>query len=987
MVPYYQSRNSIEDIWGSRQPYKHQWPQREDAYLLDEPDKWVQSACVLCSNGCGLDIGVKDGKVVGVRGRVVDRVNKGRLGPKGLNGWTAINHPDRLTHPLIRKNGKLVKTSWDEAMSLIVEKAKDIRRRLTSHGIAFYTSGQLFLEEYYALAMIGKAGLNALHMDGNTRLCTATAAASMRESFGSDGQPGSYADVDYTDCLFIVGHNVSATQTVLWARILDRLDGPNPPKLIVVDPRKSETAKRVTVHLAPKIGTNVAVLNGIEHLMYKNGWIDDDWVTKHTVGSQELKETVEKYTPEFVEQITGVPKGKLEEAAQIIGTTKTMLSTALQGVYQSNQATAAACQINNINLLRGLIGRPGSGILQMNGQPTAQNNREAGCDGEFPGFRNFQNPNHIKEIADVWNIDPLRVPHWAEPTHIENMLTYIDEGSIEMFWVSGTNPLVSLPNLTMARKCLTKPDLFVICQDIYLTETAQIADVVLPAAQWGEKTGCFTNADRTVHLSHKAVNPPGEARADLDIFLDFGRRMDFKDKDGNDLLPFSTPEEVFCAWKKLSKGRPCDYSGLSYEKLTGGSGIQWPCNDTYPYGKERLFDDAVFFTDIDYCESFGHDLETGAPLSKEDYQSINPGGRAILKSANYFPDPEEPNENYPIRLSTGRNVYHFHTRTKTGRSKPLQEACPEPTIRISKDDAVKFNVQDGDEVVVRSRRGAVEMRASVGDIAPGQAFIPFHFGYFDSTDGKSRAANELTIERWDPISKQPTFKSGAVRIEKIEPGQVKIHAREQHSASVRKVQTEKPTAQLVKHKVERTRRLELWLGTIFEAIQILKEICSQLIPTLIHDMEIRGGMKVMERIAESIQERLAPVVDTYKEQKVFGESVSRRVRDNLFPALDRNSDHEPYEALTALQAFYMYLCHIDGHLVALHPASQAMWDENFFEAVKFSQQQITRMKSWTTQQMKTKAPQRLLVPMDPTDETVGSVFEEDARKLADSLRA
>lgn len=567
----------------------------------------------------------------------------------------------------------------------------------------------------------------------------------MRESFGSDGQPGSYADVDYTDCLFIVGHNVSATQTVLWSRMLDRLEGPNPPKLIVVDPRRSETAKRATVHLAPKIGTNVALLNGIEHLMFENGWIDDEWVAKHTVGIEELRETVKKYTPDFVEQITGVPKEALKEVAQIIGTTRTMLSTALQGVYQSNQATAAACQINNINLLRGLIGKPGSGILQMNGQPTAQNNREAGCDGEFPGFRNHQNPDHVKEIADVWNIDPLKVPHWAEPTHVENMLTYIDEGSIEMFWVSGTNPLVSLPNLPMTRKCLTKPDLFVICQDIYLTETAQIADVVLPAAQWGEKTGCFTNADRTVHLSHKAVDPPGEARSDLDIFLDFGKRMGFKDKDGNDLLPFRTPEEVFCAWKRLSLGRPCDYSGLSYEKLTGGSGIQWPCNDAYPHGKERLFDDGVFFTDINYCESFGHDLETGAPLSKEDYRSKNPGGRAILKPANYFPDPEEPNEDYPIRLSTGRNVYHFHTRTKTGRSRPLQEACPEPIIHISKDDASEFKIQDGEEVVVRSRRGAVEMRVSVGDMAPGQAFIPFHFGYFDSTDGKSRAANELTI--------------------------------------------------------------------------------------------------------------------------------------------------------------------------------------------------------------------------------------------------
>lgn len=567
----------------------------------------------------------------------------------------------------------------------------------------------------------------------------------MRESFGSDGQPGSYVDVDYTNCLFIVGHNVSATQTVLWSRMLDRLDGPDPPKLIVVDPRTSNTAKRATVHLAPKIGTNVALLNGIEHLMFKNGWIDEDWVLKHTVGIEELKETVDKYTPEFVEQITGVPCEKLKQAAQIIGTTKTLLSTALQGVYQSNQATAAACQINNINLLRGLIGKPGSGVLQMNGQPTAQNNREVGCDGEFPGFRNHQNPSHIKEIADVWNIDPLRVPHWAEPTHIENMLTYVDEGSIEMFWVSGTNPLVSLPNLTMARRCLTKPDLFVICQDIYLTETAQIADVVLPAAQWGEKTGCFTNADRTVHISHKAVDPPGEAKPDLDIFLDFGRRMDFRDKDGNDLLQFTTPEGVFSAWKRMSKDRPCDYSGLSYEKLTAGPGIQWPCNDMYPYGKERLFDDGIFFTDIDYCESYGHDLETGAPLSKEKYQSKNPAGRAILKSANYFPDPEEPNENYPIRLSTGRNVYHFHTRTKTGRSKLLQEACPEPNIRISTEDAAKLNVQAGEEVVVRSRRGSVEMPVLVGDIAPGQAFIPFHFGYFDSTDGKARAANELTI--------------------------------------------------------------------------------------------------------------------------------------------------------------------------------------------------------------------------------------------------
>ncbi|WQF87694.1 Putative molybdopterin oxidoreductase, aspartate decarboxylase-like domain superfamily [Colletotrichum destructivum] len=297
-------------------------------------------------------------------------------------------------------------------------------------------------------------------------------------------------------------------------------------------------------------------------------------------------------------------------------------------------------------------------------------------------------------------------------------------------WISGTNPLVSLPNLPRVGKLLTDPGLFVVvCQDIFMTGTAAIADVVLPAAQWGENTGCFTNVDRTVHLSHKAVEPPGEARSDLDIFLDYGRRMDFRDKDGDLLLPYKTPEEVFGVWQRLSRGRPCDYSGLSYEKLTGGSAIQWPCNEANPQGAEQRFGDAQFFTDINVCESFGHDLETGTPYSKAEYAALNPAGRAILKSYHYVPSLEELDEEYPLRLSTGRNKFQFHTRTKTGRSKKLQDAC---------------------------------------GMSVGQVFVPFHFGYWDAKDGKSRAANELTVERWDPISKQPMFKSGAVRIDKIE---------------------------------------------------------------------------------------------------------------------------------------------------------------------------------------------------------------------------
>lgn len=542
----------------------------------------------------------------------------------------------------------------------------------------------------------------------------------------------------------MVGHNMAATQTVLWARVLDRLAGPNPPKLIVVDPRMSESASKATVHLAPKIGTNLALLNGIQHLMFKNGWVNEEYVEKHVIGFEELRKTVQDYTPERVEEITGVPVKQLEEAARILGTAPSLLSTALQGVYQSNQATASACQINNINLIRGLIGKAGSGILQMNGQPTAQNNREAGCDGEFPGFRNHQNPVHMEDLARLWNIDPIQVPHWNEPTHIHNMLTYMESGSIRMVWVSGTNPLVSLPNLPRIRNIFTQPELFVVCQDIYMTETAALADVVLPAAQWGEKTGCFTNVDRTVHLSHKAVEPPGEARSDLEIFLDYSRRMEFKDRDGGELIPWSKSEEVFEAWKKLSAGRPCDYTGMNYEKLTGGSGIQWPCNSDFPAGTERLFSDGHFFTDIDYCESWGHDLQTGVPYSRAYYESLNPAGRAILKACHFIPSYESPDEEYPLRLSTGRNVYHFHTRTKTGRT-ALQEACPEPEVRISEKDARKFGIVNGEMVVVRSRRGQIELKVAAGKIGPGQAFIPFHFGYFDSKDGRSRAANELTI--------------------------------------------------------------------------------------------------------------------------------------------------------------------------------------------------------------------------------------------------
>src|SRR4051794_3272262 len=373
-----ESRDRIVDVWGSRTPYRGEgrWPARVDQHLDEKPDEWVRGCCVLCSNGCGLDIGVKGGRIVGVRGLRTDRVNRGRLGPKGLHGFHANHSPDRLLLPLVRKNGRLREATWDEAMARVVERCRETIEQFTPGGVAFYNTGQLFLEEYYTLSLVAQGGIGTNHLDGNTRLCTATSSQALRETFGSDGQPCSYTDLDVTDCLFLVGSNMAETQTVLWSRVLDRLAGPKPPKLVVVDPRRTPTAAKADVHLRPRLGTNVALLNGILRHLIEHGYADRAFVDKHTVGFTHLADTVMDYPPQRVEEITGVPERSLAKAAEIIGASRTLVSCVLQGVYQSNQATAAACQVKNVNLVLGRIGRPGCGVMQMNGQPTAQNTRE-----------------------------------------------------------------------------------------------------------------------------------------------------------------------------------------------------------------------------------------------------------------------------------------------------------------------------------------------------------------------------------------------------------------------------------------------------------------------------------------------------------------------------------------------------------------------------------------------------------------------------------
>ena len=399
----------------------------------------------------------------------------------------------------------------------------------------------------------------------------------------------------------------------------------------------------------------------------------------------------------------------------------------------------------------------------MNRQPTAENTRECGADGDLAGFRNWENDAHVRELADLWNIEKDQLPHENPPTHAMEIFRLAEKGTIRMLWISATNPAVSLPELRRIRAILDRDDVFVVAQDMFPNETTALADVVLPAAGWGEKTGTFTNADRTVHLSEKAVDPPGEARADLDIFLDYARRMDFRDRDGKPLPPWTDAESAFEAWRECSAGRPCDYSGMTYELLRARGGVQWPCTADAPEGTERLHADGRFYSAADYCESYGKDLLTGEPLQPDEYRDLNPGARALIKAAPHLPPPESPSAEHPFALITGRTVYHFHTRTKTGRAPELDGVAPEVWVEVNALDAARSGVHDGDLVEIASPRGAITATVRIAAIRRGVLFVPFHYGYWDADDdtGNHRAANELTITDWDSASKQPIFKMGA----------------------------------------------------------------------------------------------------------------------------------------------------------------------------------------------------------------------------------
>jgi assimilatory nitrate reductase catalytic subunit len=675
-------------------------------------DRWVRTTCGYCSVGCGMLVGIRDGKAVAARGDERHPVNRGKLCPKGLSEHHTLSAEGRAQHPLLRKSGKLVRVSWDEALDTMVARTRGL-----GSALGVISTGQLVTEEFYTLGKLVQLGFGTNNYDGNTTLCMASAVSGYKRSFGSDGPPGSYDDLAHADVIFLIGANIAENHPILCQRLEEN---PN-ATLIVADPRVTKTAMMSDIYLPLKPRSDIALLNGIAHILIRDGLIRRDYIADHTTGFEELHDHVAAFPPSRVAEITGLEVHQIEQVAMLYGRAKAAFIGWTMGVNHSTQGTETVNAINNLALLTGNIGRAGASPFSITGQCNAMGTREAGFASSMPGYRKFESQSDREELAALWNISADRIPiarGLAYPDIIEAALAK----RVRALWIIATNPVVSFPNHDVLKQALETVEFLVVQDGFHPTPTSEYADLVLPAAIWGEKEGTYTNSERRVSKVNRAVAPPAEARPDFDIFLDLAARLSVRDE----LFPgWTTPRDAFEEWKRVSAGRLCDYSAMTWEAIEAQGGIQW--------GGARLYADGQF------------------PA---------PGGRARLFCVDWEAFPEQPSKQYPFVLNTGRTVEHWHTRTKTGAVPILNGMSPRAWLEMNPRDAQRLGLRAHDCVSVvssRSRVDEVELRVTE-IIAPGQVFMPFHFVETNS--------NRVTQSAFDPISREPNFKQCAVRVER-----------------------------------------------------------------------------------------------------------------------------------------------------------------------------------------------------------------------------
>lgn len=678
-------------------------------------DRWTRTTCGYCSVGCGLLLGTRDGRAVAVRGDDAHPVNRGKLCPKGLSEHHTISAPGRALYPMLNDR----RVTWNEALDTMVERVRGIQDRYGKGAFGVVSTGQLVTEEFYTLGKLTQLGFGTNNYDGNTTLCMASAVSGYKRTFGSDGPPGCYDDLAKADFILLIGANIAENHPILCQRLLD-----NPHvTLAVADPRCTKTAMLADIFLPVKPRSDIALLNGIAHVLIRDGLVNQNYIARHTTGFEELERHVAKFTPEHVAGITGLAPEAIERVAMLYGRAKAAFIGWTMGVNHSTQGAETVNAINNLALLTGHIGRAGAAPFSITGQCNAMGTREAGFTSGLPGYRKFECADDRAELASLWNIDAGRIPTrrgLAYPDIIEACVGK----KIRGLWIIATNPVVSFPNHHVLMQALETLEFLVVQDGFHPTPTSEMADLVLPAAIWGEKEGTYTNSERRVSKVNAAVAPPGEAQPDFDIFLDLAERLGVRDE----LFPgWTAPRDAFEEWKRVSAGRLCDYSGMTYQAIEAAGGIQW--------GGERLYGDGRF------------------PSSD---------GRARLFAVECDPFPEQPTAEYPFVLNTGRTVEHWHTRTKTGVVPILDRMSPRAWLEMNPRDARRLKLKPHDRVSVvsaRSQVDGVELRVTE-IVAPGQVFMPFHFVEANS--------NRVTQSAFDPISREPNFKQCAVTVVKTE---------------------------------------------------------------------------------------------------------------------------------------------------------------------------------------------------------------------------
>ena len=702
----------------------------------------VKTLCPYCGVGCGLEIvettkepTVKFPDRFKVRGDRRHPSSQGMVCVKGATVAESIQK-DRLLHPMMRDrlDQEFRQVSWEQAFSAIVNRIQKVLATTGADALCMFGSGQFQTEDYYIAQKLFKGCLGTNNFDANSRLCMSSAVSGYVKSLGADGPPCCYEDFELTDCLFAIGTNTAECHPIIFNRFR-KYHKKNPHvKLIVVDPRRTQTAEVADLHLAIQPATDIDLLNGIAHLLLKWNKCDRAFIENHTTGFGEFQEITELYTPEFVSRRCGISIEDLELAAKYWAESQRVLSIWSMGVNQSIQGTAKVQCIINLHLLTAQIGKEGTGPFSLTGQPNAMGGREAGGLAQLlPGYRFVTNPDHRAELEQFWNLPAGQISPQVGRTAWD-IVRGLEADQVDLLWIAATNPAVSFPDLVRTKAALRRSP-FTVYQDVYYpTETSEFAHILLPATQWSEKTGTMTNSERCVTLCQAFQPPLGESLADWKIFAEVGRRLGFADK-----FPFQNSAEVYAEFVQITRDRPCDMTGISHAKLAELGAIQWQASDQHPeqdqLHNKRLYTDLQFHTG-DRKARFG-----------------------AYHSQGVF---EVPDDQYPFILTNGRVYGHWHTQTRTGRIDKIRQMYPHPFLEIHPKDAARFSINNGDLVEVKSRRGSSKFPALVTEaIARGVLFVPMHWGTLWADNAE---ANALTHPEACPDSKQPELKACAVAI-------------------------------------------------------------------------------------------------------------------------------------------------------------------------------------------------------------------------------